>query len=179
MATSSSEVLTARSGRAALNHHLERLGYKLEQEELDSIYQKFLNLADKKKNIGDEDLHILAGQAQIKERSIKLHNVQVICGSSTIPVATVQINMNGEIITATAEGNGPVDAAYNAVKNIIKRKVRVEEFLVQAITNGSDDMGKVHVQIENKGKIYYGFSGNTDIITASTEAFIDALAKIV
>ena len=79
-----------------------------------------------------------------------------------------------EVIT-----NGPVDAAFKAVKKLVRHKVRLEEFLVQAITRGTDDLGKVHIQIENRGKLYYGFSGNTDIITASVEAFIDAINKIV
>ncbi|MBN2519227.1 MAG: 2-isopropylmalate synthase [Bacteroidales bacterium] len=175
----SSIVLTARSGRAALKHHLERLGYKYKKEEVDVIYQKFLELADKKKNIIDEDLHILAGSKASEQRGIKLDGLQVICGKSTVPVATVKLIVNGETISATSDGNGPVDAALTAVKSIIKKKVRLEEFLVQAITAGSDDIGKVHIQIEHKGKIYYGFSGNTDIITASVEAFIDAISKIV
>jgi 2-isopropylmalate synthase len=175
----SSIVLTARSGRAALKHHLERLGYKYKKEDLDKVYQKFLALADKKKNIVDEDLHVLVGSKGSEERGIKLEGLQVICGKSTIPVASVSLNFNGEKVTSTSEGNGPVDAALNAVKNIVKKKVRLEEFLVQAITNGSDDIGKVHIQVENKGKLYYGFSGNTDIVTASVEAFIDAVSKIV
>lgn len=91
----------------------------------------------------------------------------------------MKINIKGEILTATAEGNGPIDAAYSAVKQIIHRNIRLEEFVVQAITRGSDDIGKVHVQVENNGKIYYGFASNTDIITASVEAFIDAISKFV
>ena len=71
-----------------------------------------------------------------------------------------------------------LDAAFNAVKQIIRKTVTLEEFLIQAITRGSDDIGKVHVQLENKGNLYYGFSANTDIVTASVEAFIDAISKI-
>jgi 2-isopropylmalate synthase len=79
---------------------------------------------------------------------------------------------------SSSTGNGPVDAAIKAVKNIIKRKVILEEFLIQAITRGSDDVGKVHMQVEYDDQIYYGFGANTDIVTASAEAFIDALNKI-
>jgi 2-isopropylmalate synthase len=75
-------------------------------------------------------------------------------------------------------GNGPVDAAFSAVKKIVTKKVRLEEFLIQAITRGSNDIGKVHVQVFHKGTMYYGFSASTDIITASVEAFVDALAQI-
>ena len=94
-------------------------------------------------------------------------------------MAAVTLNISGESFTATESGNGPVDAAFKAVKSIVRHKVRLEEFLVQAITKGSDDVGKVHIQIENRGNYYYGFAGNTDIVTASVEAFINALNKIV
>ncbi|NMC37283.1 MAG: 2-isopropylmalate synthase [Bacteroidales bacterium] len=174
----SSIILTARSGRAALNHRLEMLGFNYGKEELDDIYHRFLILADKKKEINDEDIKILTGVVFQGEKSIKLEQLQVLCGKSSIPVATVGLNINGEIHTATATGNGPVDAAFTAVKQLISRTVHLEEFLIQAITRGSDDLGKVHIQLEHEGKIYYGFGTSTDIISASVEAFIDAIAKI-
>jgi len=174
----SSIILTARSGRAALNHHLELLGFNFGKEEIDDIYHRFLLLADKKKEINDEDIRILAGVVFQGEKSLKLDLLQVSCGKSLIPVATVGIKINGEVHFSTASGNGPIDAAFTAVKQLISKTVHLEEFLIQAITKGSDDLGKVHIQVEHQGKIYYGFSANTDIITASVEAFIDALAKI-
>lgn len=174
----SSIILTARSGRAALNHHLELLGFKFGKEELDDIYHNFLLLADKKKEINDEDIKILAGVVFQGEKSLKLDLLQVSCGKSLIPVATVGIKINGEVHFSTASGNGPIDAAFTAVRHLISKTVHLEEFLVQAITKGSDDLGKVHIQVAHEGKMYYGFSANTDIITASVEAFIDALAKI-
>ncbi len=174
----SSIILTARSGRAALNHRLELLGFKFGKEELDDIYHRFLTLADKKKEINDEDIRILAGVVFQGEKSLKLDLLQVSCGKSLIPVATVGIKINGEVHYSTASGNGPIDAAFTAVKHLINKTVHLEEFLIQAITKGSDDLGKVHIQVEHQGKMYYGFSANTDIITASVEAFIDALAKI-
>lgn len=174
----SSIILTARSGRAALNHHLELLGFNFGKEEIDDIYHRFLLLADKKKEINDEDIRILAGVVFQGEKSLKLDLLQVSCGKSLIPVATVGVKINGEVHFSTASGNGPIDAAFTAVKQLISKTVHLEEFLIQAITKGSDDLGKVHIQVEHQGKMYYGFSANTDIITASVEAFIDALAKI-
>lgn len=175
----SSIVLTARSGRAALKHRLHLLGYSFENSELDDVYERFLEVADKKKDITEEDLEALAGTEKEKgKRPIELISLQVVCGKSTIPTATVQISFNGDTFTETASGNGPIDASFTAVKNLVKRRVRLEEFLIQAITRGSDDIGKVHVQVEHKGSIYYGFSAHTDIITASVEAFLDALGKI-
>ena len=176
----SSIVLTARSGRAALKHRLEKLGYKFDKEHLDHVYEKFLELADKKKDLTDEDLKILAGkEAAEDKRRIHLKRLQVVSGLDSIPVATVTLEMNGETFTATTEGNGPIDASFSAVKQIVKRRAKLEEFLIQAITRGSDDLGKVHVQVENKGVVYYGFSASTDIITASVEAYVDALSQIV
>jgi 2-isopropylmalate synthase len=174
----SSIILTARSGRAALNHHLELLGFKFGKEELDDIYHRFLLLADKKKEINDEDIKILAGVGFNGEKSLKLDLLQVSCGKSLIPVATVGVKINGEVHFSTASGNGPIDAAFTAVRHLISKTVHLEEFLIQAITKGSDDIGKVHIQVEHQGKMFYGFSANTDIITASVEAFIDAIAKI-
>jgi len=174
----SSIILTARSGRAALNHRLELLGFNFGKEGIDDIYHRFLLLADKKKDINDEDIRILAGVVFQGEKSLKLDLLQVSCGKSLIPVATVGIKINGEVHFSTASGNGPIDAAFTAVRQLISKTVHLEEFLIQAITKGSDDLGKVHIQVEHQGKIYYGFSANTDIITASVEAFIDALSKI-
>ena len=174
----SSIILTARSGRAALNHRLELLGFNLGKEELDDIYHRFLILADKKKEINDEDIRILTGEIFQGEKSLKLELLQVTCGKSAIPIATVGLKINGEVHTSTASGNGPIDAAFTAVKHLISKTVHLEEFLIQAITRGSDDLGKVHVQVEHQEKIYYGFGTNTDIITASVEAFIDAISKI-
>jgi 2-isopropylmalate synthase len=176
----SSIVLTARSGHHALSHHLERLGYKLNSEELDEAYQKFLKLADRKKDLSDDDLRVIVGVGQTeRQRRVKLEYLQVLCGKSSIPMATVQLNIDGETCTATSSGNGPVDASFNAIRQLIHRKVVLEEYLVQAITRGCDDIGKVHIQVENQGNIYYGFSANTDVVTASAEAFIDAISKIV
>jgi 2-isopropylmalate synthase len=174
----SSIILTARSGRAALNHRLDLLGINLGKEELDEIYHRFLILADKKKEINDEDIKILSGEVFRGEKRLKLESLQVLCGNSVMPVATVGLRINGEVHTSTAPGNGPIDAAFTAVKHLIHENVHLEEFLIQAITRGSDDIGKVHIQVEHEGKIYYGFSANTDIITASVEAFIDAISRI-
>jgi 2-isopropylmalate synthase len=176
----SSIALTARSGRAALKHRLSLLGYHLNKEQVDEIYKRFLELADRKKDIRDEDLEILVGSTANKiNNKIKLEHLQVLCGKSTIPMSTVTLKINGESFTQTASGNGPVDSSFTAIRQLIHHHFKVEEYLVQAITKGSDDIGKVHIQIENKGNYYYGFSGNTDVVTASVEALIDAINKIV
>ena len=172
-------VLTARSGRAALKHRLQVLGVDLSQEALDTVYQKFLDLADRKKDINDDDVLMLIGENIASKQRIKLKYLQVISGVGVQPVACVALDIAGECFEASASGNGPVDAAINAVKNIIRRKVTIQEFLIQAINKGSDDVGKVHMQVEHDGSAYYGFSANTDIIAAAVEAYIDAINKFV
>jgi 2-isopropylmalate synthase len=176
----SSFVLTARSGRAALKHRLKQLGYTFEKESLDLLYDQFIEVADAKKDVNDDDLKALVGASSRDiKRNLHLLNLQVLCGKGTVPVATVTLEWEGVSYTETAEGNGPVDASFSAVKKIVKKKVKLEEFLIQAIHRGSNDLGKVHVQVESKGQIYYGFSASTDIISASVEAFIDALSQTV
>lgn len=171
-------VLTARSGRAALKNRLSLLGVEVDGEELDNIYKKFLELADKKKSVNDDDILMLLGKDNRLHR-IKIDFLQVVCGIGVQDVASIGLNIAGEHFEATATGNGPVDAAIKAVKNIISRKMVIKEFLIQAIDHGSDDTGKVHMQVEHNGLIYYGFSANTDIVAASVEAFIDAVNKFV
>lgn len=172
-------VLTARSGRAALKHRLHVLGVELSQEKLDEAYENFLKLADKKKDINDDDVLMLVGKDRTAMHRIKLEYLQVTSGVGVQSVASVCLNIAGEKFEAAASGNGPVDAAIKAVKKIILRNMTIQEFLIQAISKGSDDMGKVHMQVEYEGCSYYGFSANTDIIAASVEAFIDAINKFV
>jgi 2-isopropylmalate synthase len=174
----SSIVLTARSGRAALKHRLGVLGFELDKSKLDEVYEEFLKLADKKKDIKDEDIALLVGDIKKEDRRINLEYLQVVTGKGLQPMASIKITIAGETFESSSSGNGPVDAAIKAIKKIINRQVIIEEFLVQAITRGSDDVGKVHMQVVHDDKIYYGFGANTDIVTASAEAFIDALNKI-
>ena len=93
------------------------------------------------------------------------------------PVASIGLQVANEHFEAAASGNGPVDAAIKALKCIIKREMTLKEFTIQAISKGSDDLAKVHQSVEYNGHIYYGFGTNTDIVTASVEAYIDAINK--
>ena len=170
-------VLTARSGRAALKHRLSVNGINIEGAKLDKVYQDFLNLADKKKEITDDDIMVLAGAERSATHSVKLDYLQVTTGKGVRSVASIGLDIAGEKFEAAASGNGPVDAAIKALKCIIKRTMTLKEFTIQAISKGSDDMGKVHMQVEYDGHIYYGFGANTDIVTASVEAYIDCINK--
>lgn len=170
-------ILTARSGHAALKHRLEVHGIELDEERLDQVYEEFLRLADKKKEVTDDDILMLAGADRAESRNIKIVNLQVTGGVGIRPVAAITLDIAGEQFSAAAEGNGPVDAAINALKQIIRRKMTLKEFTIQAINRGSDDVGKVHMQVEHEGHLYYGFGASTDIIAASVEAYVDCINK--
>lgn len=170
-------VLTARSGRAALKNRLSVLGVKLDQKKLDQVYEAFLKLADRKKEISDDDILLLAGADRAMNDHIKLDYLQVTSGVGVRSVASVGLKIAGEKFEGCASGNGPVDAAIKALKKIIDRHMILKEFTIQALSKGSDDMGKVHMQVEYNHQIYYGFGANTDIIAASVEAYIDCINK--
>lgn len=174
-------VLTARSGRAALNHHLEILGFYFSQEKINKIYQKFLIYADQKREITNEDLLFLIGENEHKQRNIKLKYLQVTCFSCAKPTAIVHIEINGKKFESTSTGNGPVDAAIKAVRKIllIAKESQMVEYLIQGVSRGSDDYCKVHMGIEHDKKIIRGFSSSSDIVKASVEAYLDVLNKIV
>ena len=171
-------VLTARSGRAALKYRLEVLGVKIDDEKkVDAIYRKFLALADRRKEVNDEDILTLAGADSAENHAVKLDFLQVTTGMGVRSVASIGLDISGQKFEAAATGNGPVDAAIKGLKKIIMKQMTLKEFTIQAISKGSDDVGKVHMQVEYDGSLYYGFGANTDIVTASVEAYIDCINK--
>jgi len=170
-------ILTARSGRHALKYHLERLGYQQTPEELAETYEKFLLMADGKKDVTDDDLIILM-KGTTKSGSIKLDHLQVTCGEGLTPTATVHLKMGDEIKRASAIGNGPFNAACIAIDNILQDQIDLEDYLVQSNINRSYDTAKVHVKVRHNNKSYVGFGVDTDIVTASVRAYLDAINKI-
>ncbi len=169
-------VLTARSGRAALKHHLDALGVELEGEELRAVYEAFLVLADSKRDIGRKDLLSLVGKYIQDSNFIEL--VKVTYQSNGDIQAHVELKIGDEIYHETSRGNGPVDAVLKAIEKVVKPQVELEEFLIQAITAGSDDEAKVHMRLMLGEIPYYGFASSTDIVLASAQAYVDALNKI-
>ena len=170
-------VLTARSGRAALRHRLSILGIEMEGEKLDKTYEAFLRLADKKKELNDDDLLMLVGAEKAEGNHIQLESLQVTTGKGVTPIAAIRLKVANELFEAAGIGNGPVDASIKALKQIIHREMTLKEMTIQAISKGSDDLCKVHMQVEHDGHIYYGFGTDTDIVTASIEAYIDCINK--
>jgi 2-isopropylmalate synthase len=172
-------ILTARSGRHALKHHLERLGYSMDRVDLDQTYERFLVMADEKKEIKDDDLLWLMGEdveASLKN-GIKINSLQVTCGDQTQPQATVKLSIKGEELEASAVGNGPVSATIHAIESILGQTNEIKEFNIHSIHGGSDDISKVDMRVIHDDTSYMGYGFSTDIVRASANAYLDAVNK--
>ncbi|WP_316763531.1 2-isopropylmalate synthase [Pedobacter aquatilis] len=174
-------ILTARSGRHALKHHLERLDYDIEKINIDDVYERFLVLADEKKDITDDDLLFLMSDGEIEsyKNGYKLNLLQVVCGDQAKPTANIKLQYEGVEKEAKAEGNGPVDATINAIVSIIDKDITLKEFTIQAMHGGSDDVSKVNMKVDYEGKSFVGFGFSTDIVKASANAYLDAINKFL
>ena len=173
-------ILTARSGRHALKHHLERLGYVADKINLEEVYERFLILADKKKEINDDDLLSLMGEGDNNYKDgIHIKLLQVQCGHPLVPTSTIQIEYKNEVKEASATGNGPVNATINAVNAIIGKDINLKELHIDSIHGGSTDSCKVTMTLVYDGKTYMGYGFNTDIVQASAQAYLDAVNKFI
>ena len=169
-------VLTARSGRAALKHHLDLLGFSFSKDRLDEVYEDFLVLADQKRDIGKKELLTLIGEYTGDTSLISLEKVTFTRGE--VVMGEVDLRIGNNLLKGTSEGNGPVDAVIKSIMQLIDLEVYLDEFLIQAMTKGSDDTCKTHMRLMHEGKPYHGFASDTDIVMASAMAFVDALNKI-
>lgn len=169
----SSIVLGKHSGRAALKDRLAALGYDVGSEELNRVYDRFVDLADKKKEIFDTDLVLLLAE---QEERVRYLNVSTT--TKGIPNAQVTlVDENGNERTATAEGDGPVSAAYRAINKVIDMPNTLMQYSVNSLTHGADSMGYVSVQVKVDDRMFSGTSSDTDIIVASVKAYLDALNR--
>ncbi|MEG0757215.1 MAG: 2-isopropylmalate synthase [Raoultibacter sp.] len=175
-------VLTARSGHAALKHRLEELGFELEGEALDEVYKAFLDLADKKKEVYDEDLESLINEHDRNENAIyTLEGVQISCGFPLTPTATVTLrNHADQVVTACEFGTGPIDAMCKAVDKIVQIDTDLTEYAVQSVTRGIDALGEVTIRVTAPdGGIYTGRGADGDIVVSSAKAYINALNRLL
>ena len=175
-------VLTARSGHAALKHRLEELGYEFEGGALDKVYEDFLNLADKKKEVYDEDLESLIHERDRQVSAIfQLEGVQISCGTDMIPTATVTLrNQADQVVTACDFGTGPIDAMYKAVNKIVQVENDLTEFSVQSVTRGIDALGEVTIRVTAPdGEVYTGRGADNDIVVSSARAYVNALNRLL
>lgn len=167
------------SGRHAFRKRLEELGYKLTEEEINLAFDRFKRLADQKKEIFEEDLETIISEQirRIPERYV-LKTLFAQSGTGQVPTATVELAIDGQIVKQTGTGDGPVDAAYRTIAAMIGTKSRLLQYIVKAITGGTDAQGEVSVRVEEAGKTTSGNGADTDIIVASAKAYLNALNKL-
>ncbi len=172
-------VLTARTGRAGLKARLAKLGYELKKDELDTMYQRFLIVADKKQEVLDEDLAALVhDELPPAEHTIKLEYLHTYGGTSAIPTATVRVLVKGKMKEGAAIGDGPVDAVYKAIAAVTGSTAKLLRYEIRAITGGTEAMGEVTVHLERDGRRTLGRGASTDIIEASAKAYVDGLNRL-
>ncbi len=174
-------LLTARSGRHALQHRLKHLGYDLDETQLDRVYERFLQVADSKKMVHDEDLEVIVADETSSVRiSYELLQVQVSCGDRSIPTATVKLKgPGGQVMVDSDHGTGPVDAIYRAVNRVTRVENDLIEFSIQAVTEGIDALAEVTIRIRSGDDIFTGRGSHSDICVASARAYLHALNRLI
>ncbi|MBI3734333.1 MAG: 2-isopropylmalate synthase [Chloroflexi bacterium] len=174
-------VLGKHSGRHAFRARLNALGYDLPKEALDQAFVRFKELADRKKTIGDSDLEALVGEEITKSQEFyRLEAMQVTCGFPATPKASVTLRgPDGQTQHAESAGDGPVDAAYQAIGQIVGKANQLTDFSIHAVTPGRDALGRVTVRVQNGGCEATGHGADTDIIVASAKAYVNALNKLM
>jgi len=167
------------SGRHAFRQRLEDAGYKLTDDEVNQAFERFKRLADQKKEIFEEDLEAIVSEQirRIPERYV-LKTLFVQSGTGQVPTATVELDIDGRAMKQTGTGDGPVDAAYRTIAAMTGTKSRLLQYVVKAITGGTDAQGEVSVRVEEAGKTTSGNGADTDIIVASAKAYLNALNKL-
>ncbi len=169
-------VLGRHSGRHGLKNRLNEIGYHLSGDDLKNIYEKFLVLADKKKEIYDDDLRVLVGdEIYQKDYLYQLDYLHANLGTTTIPTATVRIKFNGDSWEESATGDGPVGACFNAIDRALKAKYHIESYQVRSVTIGRAAQGEATVRIRNGAHSCTGRGVSTDVVEASAKAYIQAI----
>lgn len=172
-------VLGKHSGRHGLAKRLEKLGFKLNPDRINVIFKQFKQLADKKKEVFDDDLIALVEEeSKGKPKIYELVSVKVTTGTDIVPQATVKIKHKKKTFEAQSGGDGPVDACYRAIDSITGIKAKLLTYKLEAVTTGKDAQGLVRVAINIKGRDITGSGASTDILEASVKAYLDALNKI-
>jgi 2-isopropylmalate synthase len=172
-------VLGKHSGRHALYDHLKELGYELSEEELNIVFKQFKELADKKKHIVDEDLEVLVTEEFLRTADIfKLQYLHVTAGTTVLPMASLELNINGRPTRAAGYGNGPIDAAFNTIAKLTGTQSELLRFTVSALSGGTDAQGEVTVRLRENGLVALGKGADPDIITASAKAYINGLNRL-
>jgi 2-isopropylmalate synthase len=169
------------SGRHAFKERLAELGYTLDEANLNNAFQSFKEIADKKKEVTDRDIEsLIAEELRTTTGAYHLDHVEVICGDHSLPTATVRlISPDGQSLADAALGTGPVDAIYKAINRIVDIPNKLTEFTIKSVTGGIDAIGEVLIKIESEGVTYTGRGASTDIIVASSKAYMNALNRLI
>jgi 2-isopropylmalate synthase len=168
-------VLTARSGRAALRHRLSDLGYTLDEDQFERVHDRFLNVADRKKDIGSEDLNSIVEIELTKvPETYTFHSLQIMSGNAMVPLASVTLRKESEEVTDAATGNGPVDSAFACIDRIVGQQGILRDYDLKAVTMGKDALGEAMVRVEIAGTVYSGIGTSPDVIEASARAYLNA-----
>jgi len=171
--------LGRRSGRHALKKRLEFLGVSLSEKELDKSYEAFSELADRKKDIYDDDLLTLIDGGKKGKDDYVLKSLQVSSGTEVPASCAIEISFKGKPKSALAQGTGPVDAIYKAIDSLTKKKdTTLVSYSIQAITGGTDAQGDVTVILEHKGRRVSARAAHTDVLVASAEAYLSAINRM-
>ncbi|MDR3554199.1 MAG: 2-isopropylmalate synthase [Syntrophobacteraceae bacterium] len=168
-------VLTARSGRSALRHRLVELGFSLESELFERIYNRFIDVADRKKEINAQDLQsIVEIEVSKVPETYKMHSIQIMSGNKMVPLASVTLEHDGKLYTDAATGNGPVDAVFKGIERITGIPGTLRDYDLKAVTMGTDALGEAMVRVEFGEDIYSGIGTSPDVIEASARAYLNA-----
>ncbi|OQB11773.1 MAG: 2-isopropylmalate synthase [Candidatus Omnitrophica bacterium ADurb.Bin205] len=177
--SSSQLILGKHSGRHAFNDRLKALGFCLNEEKLNKAFIRFKEIADKKKNIFDDDLRIIA---EDEIRTIKplwgLISFEVTSGTKINPRANVFLSKKGKVVSGISCGDGPVDAVFKAIDKITGYNARLDDFRLEAVTAGKDALGQVSLKLKIRNKIFSGRGASTDIIEAAIRAYLDAVNRL-
>ncbi len=172
-------VMGKHSGRHAFREKLKELGYELGDNALQDAFNRFKDLADKKKHVYDEDIEALVDDEIAKAHDrVKIVSLQVIAGTIGPQSATLVLDIDGKHHTTQASGNGPVDATFNAIKQLVPHKAKLALYQVQAVTEGTDAQAEVSVRLEEDGKSVTARGADSDTLVASAKAYVNALNKL-
>lgn len=171
-------ILTARSGRHAFKNAIEKLGYReTDSEPFERLFQKFLELADSKKEVYDHDLFYLINESPdhpTTDTLYELGSFQVVT-NNLYPTATVELMKGGQSVKGSAVGDGPIDALYSAIRNLTELDVTLKQYKINSVSRGKEAIGRVNIQLNYEGKAYFGRALDTDIIKASALAFLNGI----
>ncbi|MBN2180566.1 MAG: 2-isopropylmalate synthase [Sedimentisphaerales bacterium] len=173
-------VLGRHTGRHGFTDRCKQLGFKLNKQEIEHAYKRFLEIADKKKEVFDEDLAaIINEEIHVVEHVFELEYLHVASGTGTLPTASVKMKAKNETKQAAACGDGPVDAAYEAIRQATGLSPKLDNYTIRAITSGKEALGEATVRISDDGRTFIGRGISTDIIEASAKAYVDAINRMV